>query len=183
MLVFGLAAIAIFVSRRNEQGNGIPFAGQPTRKVIPLKVTADFDWASAEESTLEEFAAALQPEEGASIAPKDARIKEFDVTLDPGESIVLEGYEREEGVFVFSRLTPTVTLSDDGVALMTIEGERFSVDVSGSSETLSVPRVMTREGYRAMISMSDGESYYQLGLTATRENDQIRLIGSESVSE
>lgn len=196
LLLIGVAALMIFF--RLSKANTPPPTAQaspdtevpltPPSPRNPVVIPEDFDWDDQDETWFEELVEQVQ-------APEDTHSRwnyEFDQIIQPGESIITEGWEVSEGIFQFTTLTSDEVVSD-GETLYQISAKVTEIDVSGDTEIVSMPRILTGNGMEATLQMVVGqpisntgetagepESGYYLNVTSTGGAVGIRLQGSAS---
>ena len=196
LLLIGVAALVIFFRPSKDStppstaqaspGTAAPL--NPPSPRNPVVIPEDFDWDDQDEAWFEELVEQVQ-------APEDTHSRwnyEFDEIIRPGESIITEAWEVSEGVFQFTTLTSDEVVSD-GETLYQISAQVAKVDVSGDTEIVSMPRILTRKGMEATFQMVVGqpiastgervgepESGYYLNVTPEGRPDGIRLKGNAS---
>lgn len=196
LLLIGVAALMIFF--RLSKANTPPPTAQaspdtevpltPPSPRNPVVIPEDFDWDDQDKTWFEELIEQVQ-------APENTHSRwnyEFDQIIQPGESIITEGWEVSEGIFQFTTLTSDEVVSD-GDTLYQISANVTEIDVSGDTEIVSMPRILTGNGMEATLQMVVGqpisntgetagepESGYYLNVTSTGGADGIRLQGSAS---
>jgi hypothetical protein len=196
LLLIGVAALMIFF--RLSKANTPPPTAQaspdtevpltPPSPRNPVVIPEDFDWDDQDKTWFEELIEQVQ-------APENTHSRwnyEFDQIIQPGESIITEGWEVSEGIFQFTTLTSDEVVSD-GDTLYQISAKVTEIDVSGDTEIVSMPRILTGNGMEATLQMVVGqpisntgetagepESGYYLNVTSTGGADGIRLQGSAS---
>jgi hypothetical protein len=196
LLLIGVAALMIFF--RLSKANTPPPTAQaspdtevpltPPSPRNPVVIPEDFDWDDQDKTWFEELIEQVQ-------APENTHSRwnyEFDQIIQPGESIITEGWEVSEGIFQFTTLTSDEVVSD-GDTHYQISAKVTEIDVSGDTEIVSMPRILTGNGMEATLQMVVGqpisntgetagepESGYYLNVTSTGGADGIRLQGSAS---
>ncbi|NRB75667.1 MAG: hypothetical protein HRU46_14990 [Verrucomicrobiales bacterium] len=196
LLLIGVAALMIFF--RPSKANTPPPTAQaspgteapltPPSPRNPVVIPEDFDWNDQDEAWFEELVEQVP-------APEDTHSRwnyEFDQIIQPGERIITEGWEVSEGVFQFTTLTSDKVVSD-GETLYQISAQVTEIDVSGETDIVSMPRILTRNGMEATLQMvveqpisntgepeGEPESVYYLNVTPKGGTDGIRLQGSAS---
>lgn len=196
LLLIGVAALMIFfcLSKANtppptaqaSPDTEVPLTPPSPRN--PVVIPEDFDWDDQDETWFEELVEQVQ-------APEDTHSRwnyEFDQIIQPGESIITEGWEVSEGIFQFTTLTSDEVVFD-GETLYQISAKVTEIDVSGDTEIVSMPRILTGNGMEATLQMVVGqpisntgetagepESGYYLNVTSTGGAVGIRLQGSAS---
>jgi hypothetical protein len=156
----------------------------PVLSKEPFVIASDLAWDDQDEAWLEEIMDQVQ-------APEDTHSRwdyQFDETLRPGESLITDGWEKSDGVFQFTVLTPTEVVSA-GETLYQISAEFTEVNLGGEVEKLSMPRILTRSGMNASIQSivrqpgdpaGEPEQGYSLDITPEGVPGGIRLRGTAS---
>lgn len=196
LLLIGVAALMIFFrpskartpppTAQASPGTEAPLSPPSPKKSVVIP--SDFDWDNQDETWFEELVEQVR-------AAEDTHSRwnyDFDQIIQPGESIITEGWEVSEGVFQFTTLTSDEVVSD-GETLYQISAQVTEIDVSGDTDIVSMPRILTRNGMEATFQMvveqpisntgepvGEPESGYYLNVTPKGGADGIRLQGSAS---
>ena len=160
LLLIGVAALMIFFrtgkantpqpTAQTSKGTEAPLTPPSSRD--PVVIPEDFDWDDQDKTSFEKLVEQI-------LSPEDTYSRwnyEFDVILQPGESIITEGREVSDGVFQFTTITPDKVIQA-GETLYQISAQVTEIDVSGDTEIVSMPRILTRNGMKATLQMVFGQ--------------------------
>ena len=199
VLILFIAAIGTLVLLRNRA----PHPEERVDKVASIEdaeaitprgkrpvLSPDFDWKDQDAERLED----LLQEVGVPEERGPDWEFPFEQTLQPGESMITEGWEVSEGVFQFTTLTPT-EVTFDGETAYQISAKVTEINLDGTTKLLSMPQVITRSEMSASIQivqsqpvMSSGEPVgpaglsYRLDVTPEKVDGGIRLKGKAAGS-
>ena len=145
IIVALLAIYLLFFNKKTEHRSEAP-TQMPTIK-------APIDWSKVDRAEMTEMIDEFEA------VKKETRIK-ISAFIAEGESLITDAIEEEDGIFVFTSITPELSSSPDG-DYITTKTKVFSVALDGSQSVLSAPSVMSGPGQEFMISTgtSDGRGW------------------------
>ncbi|MDB6139588.1 MAG: hypothetical protein JWO94_2660 [Verrucomicrobiaceae bacterium] len=138
-----------------------------------FKVPSDMEWSSLSKSDMRDIANQVN-------GPKKLVNSDFETLVKLGESVVTEGDEPSPGIFVFSTLTPTLTIREDGSKVVQVNLATTQTDINGNSRVVSGRDIpMQPNGSRDIIIISNGRTF-NITLSAIPDKSDHRVIRMRS---
>lgn len=110
--------------------------------------------------------------------------KDGETLVEDGETVVTEGYESEPGIFVFTTLTPTRRVSQEGKPVVNVVGNSFQVGLDGGyAEIASFDHDLQPRGVYTRAKIDD-EMVYSVNVSADADagSSKIRMKASGSAA-
>lgn len=160
-----LLTYLLFFNKKPEHHDEAP-AQMPTIK-------APVDWSKVDRAQMTEIVGEFEA------VKKEASI-EISAFIAEGETLITDAIEKEDGVFIFTTITPELSSSPDGDFILT-KTKIFEVGLDGRQSIFSAPEVRSGPGKEFSISIGTSDEGWSLNLEADLASGGFTVLGSTEV--
>lgn len=144
ILTFALLAVVVFWSNNGDkepETSPEESTSKPRyhKKETSIQLSEKFTWDSVTKRELEEFNEFF----GGKTSPHSFESK---ISVLPGDTVITDFYEGLPGEFVFSEVTPEITIGEDGLPIIEVFTDTKRLLLDGSIETISAQPVEAPAG-------------------------------------